>query len=49
MAGTEFTDRGNMFFFRTREAAEEVTRQDPLILEGLVKSFSIRDWDDHML
>jgi uncharacterized protein YciI len=44
-----FTDRGNMAIFRTREAAEEFTRQDPFILEGLVKSFSIRDWDDHML
>jgi uncharacterized protein len=44
-----FTDRGNMAIFRTREAAETFTKQDPFILEGLVKSFTIRDWDDRML
>lgn len=44
-----FTDRGNMAIFRTREAAEAFAKQDPFILEGLVKSFTIRDWDDHML
>ena len=44
-----FADRGNMAIFRTREAAEEFVRQDPFILEGLVKSFVIRDWNDTML
>ena len=44
-----FADRGNMAIFRTREAAEEFTRQDPFILEGLVKSYVIRDWNDTML
>lgn len=44
-----FADRGNMAIFRTREAAEEFTRQDPFILEGLVASFVIRDWNDTML
>ena len=44
-----FADRGNMAIFRTREAAEAFTRQDPFILEGLVRSFVIRDWDDSML
>ncbi len=44
-----FADRGNMAIFRTREAAEEFTRQDPFILEGLVKSYVIRDWHDTML
>lgn len=44
-----FTDRGNMAIFRTREAAEEFARADPFILEGIVKSFQIRDWDDKML
>jgi uncharacterized protein YciI len=44
-----FTDRGNMAIFRTREAAEAFARQDPFILEGLVKSFVVRDWDDRML
>lgn len=44
-----FADRGNMGIFRTREAAEAFSRQDPFILEGLVKSFVIRDWHDTML
>lgn len=44
-----FADRGNMAIFRTREAAEAFTKQDPFILEGLIKSFVIRDWNDRML
>jgi len=44
-----FVDRGNMGIFRTREAVEAFSKQDPFILEGLVKSVVIRDWDDKML
>ena len=44
-----FDDRGNMAIFKTREAAEAFVKQDPFILEGLVKSFTIRDWNDTML
>ena len=44
-----FSDRGNMAIFRSREAAEAFAAQDPFILEGIVKSFVIRDWDDMML
>lgn len=44
-----FTDRGNMAIFRTREAAEEFIKGDPFMLEGLVKSYIIRDWNDTML
>lgn len=44
-----FTDRGNMAIFRTRAAAEEFTKKDPFILEGLVKSFAVREWGDTML
>jgi uncharacterized protein YciI len=44
-----FADRGNMGIFRTREAAEAFVRQDPFVLEGLVKAYVIRDWDDRML
>ncbi len=44
-----FADRGNMAIFRSREAAEAFVKQDPFILEGLVKSFVIRDWNDAML
>ena len=43
------SDLGNMGIFRTREAAEEFAKQDPFILEGLIKSFVIRDWNDTML
>jgi uncharacterized protein YciI len=44
-----FTDRGNMAIFRTLAAAEEFVKEDPFILEGLVKSFVIRVWNDTML
>jgi len=44
-----FTDRGNMAIFKTRAAAEEFVKEDPFILEGLVKSFIIKDWNDTML
>lgn len=44
-----FNDRGNMAIFRTRAAAEKFVKEDPFILEGLVKSYSIRDWDDNLL
>ena len=44
-----FADLGNMGIFRTREAAEEFAKQDPFILEGLIKSFVIREWNDTML
>jgi uncharacterized protein YciI len=44
-----FADRGNMAIFRTREAAEAFVRQDPFALEGLVKSYTIREWGDQML
>jgi uncharacterized protein len=41
-----FSDRGNMGIFRTREAAEEFVRRDPFNVEGLVKEYSIREWND---
>jgi uncharacterized protein YciI len=46
-----FTDaiRGNMAIFKTREAAEQFAKEDPFILEGLIKSFVIRDWNDSLL
>lgn len=44
-----FVDMGNMAIFRTRAAAEAFAAEDPFILEGLVKSFVIRDWNDSML
>ncbi len=44
-----FTDGGNMAIFKTREDAEAFSREDPFILEGLVKSFVIKDWRDSLL
>jgi len=44
-----FTDRGNMAIFKTRKAAEEFVKEDPFILEGLVKSYVIKDWNDSMI
>lgn len=44
-----FAGGGNMAIFKTREAAEAFVKEDPFILEGLVKSFVIRDWMDEML
>jgi uncharacterized protein len=44
-----FTDLGNMAIFRTREAAEAFVKEDPFILEGLVASIRIREWNDAML
>jgi uncharacterized protein len=41
-----FSDGGNMAIFKTREAAEAFVKEDPFILEGLVKSYAIRDWGD---
>ena len=44
-----FMNRGNMAIFRTKEAAERFVREDPFALEGLVKSYTIREWDDSQL
>ena len=40
---------GNLAIFRSREAAELFVKQDPFALEGLVKSYDVRDWADEML
>ena len=44
-----FADGGNMAIFKTREAAEAFAKQDPFILEGLVKCFVIKEWRDALL
>jgi uncharacterized protein YciI len=44
-----FMDGGNMGIFRTRAAAEAFAKEDPFILEGIVKTFVIREWNDTML
>lgn len=44
-----FADLGNMAIFRTRAAAQAFVKEDPFILEGLVRPFAIRDWSDEMI
>lgn len=44
-----FADRGNMAIFKLRKDAEEFAKADPFILEGLIKSYVIRDWNDSLL
>lgn len=38
-----------MAIFRSRADAEELVKLDPFILEGLVKSYVIRDRNDPLL
>jgi uncharacterized protein len=45
-----FADKsGNMAIFKTREAAEQFVAEDPFALEGVIKSYVIRGWEDDML
>jgi len=44
-----FSNGGNMAIFKTREAAELFATQDPFLLEGLVKTYAIKEWGDSML
>lgn len=45
-----FADKGgNMAIFKTRQAAEQFVKEDPFILEGVIKSFVIKDWDDNLI
>jgi len=44
-----FTGGGNMAIFKTRDAAERFAAEDPFILEGLIKSFAIREWNDNLI
>lgn len=42
-------DGGNMAIFKTRQSAEAFAKDDPFLLEGLVKRYVIRDWQDSLL
>ena len=37
---------GSMAIFTTREAAEEFSRGDPFVLNGVVRDWSIREWNE---
>lgn len=42
-----FADKGgNMAIFKSRATAEEFVTEDPFIVEGIIKSFVIKEWDD---
>ena len=42
-------DEGSMAIFTRREAAEEFARGDPFVLNGVVRSWEIREWDEAFL
>jgi uncharacterized protein YciI len=44
-----FNDKGNMGIFKTRSVAEQFAAEDPFVLEGLVKSYVIREWNDNLI
>ncbi len=39
-------DEGSMAIFTTREAAEAFARSDPFVLNGVVRRWSIREWNE---
>lgn len=44
-----FEDFGSMAIFRSKQAAEQFVAEDPFVLEGIVKSVVIKDWQDSLL
>lgn len=39
-------EEGSMAVFTTREAAEQFARGDPFVLNGVVRNWFIREWDE---
>jgi uncharacterized protein len=37
---------GSMAIFTTRKAAEEFAKGDPFVLNGVVRDWHIREWDE---
>jgi uncharacterized protein YciI len=35
-----------MAVFTSREAAEEFARHDPFVVNGVVRSWEVREWDE---
>ncbi len=48
MVGTfgEPQEQGSMAIFTSREAAEEFVAEDPFVLNGVVRRYEIREWDE---
>ena len=40
---------GSMSIFTTREAAEEFVRGDPFVLNGVVRNWTIREWNEALV
>jgi len=40
---------GAMGIFTTREAAEEFVRGDPFVLHGVVRNWTIREWNEALI
>jgi uncharacterized protein YciI len=38
--------QGAMAVFTTRESAEQFARDDPFVVNGVVRSWEIREWDE---
>jgi uncharacterized protein len=38
--------QGSMAIFASREAAEEFVRDDPFVINGVVRSYEIREWNE---
>lgn len=39
-------EEGSMAVFTSREAAEEFVKGDPFVLNGVVRDWQIREWDE---
>jgi uncharacterized protein YciI len=37
---------GSMAVFRTREGAEEFVKDDPFVINGVVASYDLREWNE---
>jgi uncharacterized protein len=42
-------DGGAMGIFTSREAAEEFARDDPFVVNGVVSSYEVREWNEAFL
>jgi uncharacterized protein len=38
--------QGSMSVFTTREAAEEFARDDPFVVNGVVRAWEVREWNE---
>jgi uncharacterized protein len=42
-------EEGSMAIFTSREAAEEFAREDPFVVNGVVRNWTIREWNEAFL